>query len=98
MSVFVDDKGFSVRGCEVRWDAIRAIATYKRDLFIYDDICLAFQMEAELWVEVSEEEPHFQLLVREVERRFPGVPEDWFTAVMHPAFEPNYSVLWRKGA
>jgi hypothetical protein len=95
LSVRLDVNGFCLRGREVHWDTIRAIATHKRDLYIYDDICLAFQTETELWVEVSEEEPGFQLLVDEVERRFPSVPKDWFTAVMLPAFEPNYRVLWR---
>jgi hypothetical protein len=98
VSVLVDDNGFHLHGREVRWDAIRAIATYKHDLFIYDDICLAFQTEPEVWVEVSEEEPGFQLLADEVVRRYPDVPEDWFAAVMHPAFEANYRVLWRERA
>ena len=95
MSIVVDDKALYVHGREIRWDAIRAIATYKRDLFIHDDICLAFQTEGDLWVEISEEQPGFELLIAEVERRFASVPEDWFTAVMHPAFETNYRVLWR---
>ena len=96
MSVVVDDNGFSQGGRKVRWDAIRAITTYKRDLVIYDDICLEFQTDAGVWVEVSEEEPGFRCLVTEIERRFPGIPQDWFTTVMHPAFKPNERVLWQR--
>ena len=95
VSVLVDQNGFSIRGCAIPWSSVRVIATYKRDLWIYDDIYLAFQAAPDSWVEVSEEEPGFQLLVAEVERRYPDVPRDWFGTVMHPAFATNYRVLWR---
>ncbi|MDQ3440101.1 MAG: hypothetical protein M3478_07095 [Planctomycetota bacterium] len=95
MSILLDGNGFSVRGRAVNWAAVQAIATYKRDLFIHDDVCLAFQTDADTWVEVSEDEPGFKLLIAEVERRYPEVPRDWFAEVMLPPFAANYRVLWR---
>jgi len=94
VNVSVNNDGFILDGNTVPWSSVRAIATYKHDLFAYDDICLAFKVSDESWLEVSEEEPGFQSLVQEVERRYPEVPRDWFHEVMLPAFATNYRVLW----
>jgi len=94
-SISIDDNGFSLSRISVRWSTVRTIATYKWDLWSYDDICLAFQVAEDSWAEVSEDEPGFRELVVEVERRYPSVPRDWFNSVVHPAFETNYRVLWR---
>lgn len=94
MSVSVDNAGFMLDGDTVPWSTVRAIVTYKHDLFACDDICLAFKLAEGSWVEVSEDEPGFQSLVAEVERRYPEVPRDWYRVVMVPPFATNYRVLW----
>jgi len=43
----------------VRWDALRSIRSYKRDVFAYDIICLAFEIEADSWVEISDKDDGF---------------------------------------
>ena len=86
--------GFTLSGNTVPWSSVRAIAAYKHDLFSYDEICLAFKVSDDSWVEVSEDEPGFQSLVEEVGRRYPETPRDWFHEVMFPAFAANYRVLW----
>ena len=98
MSVAVDHHGFVIDATRVSWSSVLTIATYKRDLFTYDDICLAFEVGPGRWVEVSEEEAGFAELAKAVERAFPEVPGDWFGTVMLPPFEANRCVLWRKGA
>ena len=95
MAVIVDEHNFTVRGHAVAWPSVRRIATYKRDRFAYDEIFLAFETRPGEWVEVSEEDPGFNLLVAEMERRYPDLPRDWFGRVMHPAFQENYRILWR---
>lgn len=94
VSISPNNKGFTIDGNIVRWSTVLAIATYKRDLFCHDDICLAFKLSDDCWFEVSEEDQGFQSLVEEVERRFPDVPRRWFHEVMFPAFATNYRVLW----
>ncbi len=96
MSISVASEGFCHGGRWVAWLAVEAIAAYKRDLITYDDICLAFKVEDSSWVEMSEDEPGFETLMAEVERRYPEMPPDWFREVMHPAFAPNYRVLWER--
>lgn len=78
----------------IPWSAIRAIVTYKRDLFSYDGIFIAFKLGDDDWIEVCEDEPHFAAFVDDVHERFPDVPRDWRYKVMFPAFETNYRVLW----
>ena len=94
MGVFVSDDGFTLRGHAVLWSTVRAIVTYKHDLFTHDEICLAFKVSGDSWVEVSEDEPGFQSLVDAVARRYSTAPPDWFRAVMLPPFATNYRVLW----
>jgi len=57
-----DGNSFSILEAEtssliltVRWDSVRAIRVYKRDLFSYDMICLGFQVIDKSWVELWEE-------------------------------------------
>ncbi|HVJ69341.1 MAG TPA: hypothetical protein VM510_15250 [Caulifigura sp.] len=94
VSVSVNIDGFTFDGATVPWSSVRAIAAYKHDLWAYDEICLAFKVSEDSWIEVSEEEPGFRSLVEEMERRFPDMPGYWFHEVMHPAFSTNYRLLW----
>ena len=94
VSVSVTNGGFTLDGTTVTWEFVRAIATYKHDLLVYDEVCLAFKLSDNSWVHVSEEVPGFQSLVEEVESRYPAVPRDWFREVMFSAFAKNYRFLW----
>jgi hypothetical protein len=91
VSLLLDDDGFTFDGTAVRWSSVRAVVTYKWDLLTCDDICLGFRVGDDAWVEVSEEEPGFDRLVAEVERRYPGVARDWFREAMRPAFATKLS-------
>ncbi len=96
MSTVINDTGFVTSGVAVAWADVLAITTYKRDLFTYDDICLAFKVGPGRWVEVSEEEPGFAELVKAMEKAFPGVPRNWSETVVQPPFATNHRVLWTK--
>jgi len=96
MSDLPDESGFTLKGYTVLWSDVRAIATYKADLLTYDDIRLAFEIDSDRSLAISEEDPAFQKFVTAIEQRFPGIPADWFENVMKPAFKENYRVLWRK--
>ena len=50
MSVSVTNHGFTLDGTNVTWESVHAIATYKHDLFAYDDICLAFKASDDSWI------------------------------------------------
>lgn len=75
------------------WDAVEEIRTFKVDLYIYDNIRLAF-LVGERWHEIHEEEDGFRDVADEMQRRFPSIPEDWYFTVMLLAFESNERTLW----
>ena len=77
-----------------RWDDIVEIQTYKIDLLIYDDICLAFKA-AGWWYEISESDIGFSQLTRAMQERFPSIDPQWYFTVMLPAFAPNRRTLWK---
>ena len=77
------------------WDEILEIVTFKRDLFTYDDIRLAFRLD-DGWLEVSEDALGWPELTEEMQRRFQDIPTDWYTTVMFPPFETCYRVLYKR--
>jgi len=84
---------------EAPWRDVVEVAAWKEDLFGYDAICLGLRTaesgEAFSW---SWEEDHgFEALMKEVESRFPPMDEHWWTKVAFPAFERNFTVVWRRG-
>lgn len=79
----------------VWWDEVREIVTFKRDLFSFDMICLAFRLSNDEWVEVWEDDPGFPAMTAHLPARFPTIPADWYQQVMFPPFETCERVLWR---
>ncbi len=89
--VFADQK-FSFR---VPWDGVVEIATFKRDLFSYDEVCLAYRLRGwdQFWC-VGEEDAGFAAVRRETEKRFSGIPANWLGDVSVPAFEEKWTRIW----
>ena len=83
-------------GRAVRWSDVRAIRTYKRDLWTTDMICLAFQLPNRLWMEINEEAEGFRAITTQMEATFPTMSGEWFGIVMKPAFAPNDTLLYRQ--
>ena len=80
----------------VVWTEVREIRTYKRDLWSYDQICLAFRVGEEEWVEIGEGDAHFLATCERIRQVFPDIPEHWYNDVMLPAFAPNDTLLYRR--
>lgn len=87
-----DDK----REFAIRWADIRTIRTFKRDMFAYDMICLAFEIGEDEWVEIWESMVDFTRITEKMHAEFPTIPEDWHSVVMLPAFETNDRILWNR--
>ena len=80
----------------LRWSDVRAIRTYKRDLWTTDMICVAFQLADRKWFDINEEVEGFREVRAQMEARFPAISEDWFGEVTNPAFETNDTLLYRQ--
>lgn len=99
----LDSEGFSILETDtsaiiftVRWDSVRAIRMYKRDLFSYDMICLGFQLNDKSWVEVWERSDGFLEVGERMREVFPGISAEWYSEVMLPAFATNDTLLYRR--
>jgi hypothetical protein len=57
------------------WGDVTEIRVFKRDLWIVDDVRLAFQTR-DGWYEFSEEEQGFEALGTKMREVFPGVPAE----------------------
>ena len=98
----VDDDGFSVSldgsdASRVDWASVKEIAAFKRDLFAYDEICLGFRCGSDdrFWW-VGEEDVGYKALRAEVEKRFDGLLENWWSTVAFPAYEENWTTIWKR--
>lgn len=82
----------------VNWVDIKKIIVYKYDNFTTDEICVGLltALDADSWLEISEECSGFMEAVEKMREVFPSIPEDWYIEVMVPVFERKETVLWQE--
>jgi hypothetical protein len=81
---------------EISWTDIDEIFGFKRDCLIYDVICLGFRIdETDQIVEVAEDFPGFDQFLEALEQRF-SLKSNWWRKVAVPAFETNWTTMWKK--
>ena len=79
----------------INWADVREVVAFKEDLFAHDEICVGFRTdETDSYPRVEEDFVHYEELLQELPRRFPGLRTDWFSDVAVPAFAPNWTTLW----
>ena len=100
-AIAVDSAGFRFLDGErtvasVRWSDIVAIVAYKLDLLTVDEMRIRFTFGQEASrLEVSEEQPGFEVFLEALEARFP-LPANWRASVLRPAFARNETVLFAR--
>ncbi len=99
----VTDDGFEIRSTGtvggVRWDRLRRIDAFKRDLFTEDLVCLAFtQDDVAGYLEVNEDVEGFWDLVRRIKQRLPGSDQTWEQEVVQPAFARSHRVIYERAS
>jgi hypothetical protein len=79
------------------WNSVSNVKTFKRDLYIVDCICLAFETP-DGWIELNEDMQGWNNFLGELQSRLPGFPprQEWWPKVMQPAFATNERQLWTK--
>jgi hypothetical protein len=83
----------------IPWTKIEKIAAFKRDIYAYDLICIAFET-ADFTYEINEEMVSWPAFVKEIATHLPGClkAEEWYEAVRLPPFETNRTVLYQRSA
>ena len=81
---------------QIRWADVAEVATWKLDLFAFDLLCLGLRPEAGAdYLTCNESHEGWVALLHELKRRFGVKEEAWWPAVVVPAFEENFTLLWR---
>lgn len=83
----------------LRWKQINAAFAYKRDCLTEDQIRLIIGSDVELtWMEVTEDDVGFNVLIVELARRLPGFPSvsEWWDTVAQPPFETQWTELYHR--
>jgi hypothetical protein len=82
----------------VRWSDVSEVCVYKRDVFAYDLICLAFRTNNGDSVELNEQMNGWKSLIDNLLIYIPGCrkSEEWFIDVAFPAFELNLIKIYQR--
>ena len=97
--VAATDAGFQFAGVphlplEIPWRDVVEIEAFKRVVFSYEVVALGFRVSGtEEFIEVTEEFPGFENLVKVVESQF-SLAENWRCNVGFPAFRTRFSTIW----
>jgi hypothetical protein len=96
----VDPSGFVVKEASgrefaVRWIDVVAVLAYKQDLYIVDEVVMAFRQrqDPELVLEVSEDWPGFSDLFAPLEREL-GISDAWYLETTGKPFATDFRVLY----
>ena len=83
------------------WEQITSVYAYKRDGLAADQIRLVLGDDGrQSWIEATEDDIGFQVLIAELARRLPDFPgtDDWWDKLALPPFETNWTQLYGKRA
>lgn len=102
-TILVDDEALCLDvGCRapawrVRWADVAEVAAWKQDVFAYDLLCVGLRPAggAEYFT-CDEAQTGWAALLHELEQRFDVKANDWWPEVVFPAFEENFTLLWRR--
>jgi hypothetical protein len=83
----------------IPWTKIERVVAFKRDLFAYDRMCIAFDA-SDITFEINEEMVCWSAFVKEMPKFLPGClnVDAWYDTVMHPAFATNRTVLYSRNS
>jgi hypothetical protein len=92
------DQGAQRHAGVVRWSRVKPVTAFKRDLLVYDLICLQLESEEGEHLELDEEDPSWQDLVAALPKHLPGCRAwgDWFGEVAFPAFETKLQSIFER--
>ena len=82
----------------IEWRNVVAVFTFKRSLVYIDSIRMCFSLNNDLTFEISEEMAGWEPLVRQLPEYLEGCArfDDWFATVTFPAFETNWTQVYRR--
>jgi hypothetical protein len=103
-SIVVEDEavclfrnGSGMPAWRVRWSEVTEVAAWKLDAWAFDVLCIGFRPAgADEYFYCDEHQLGWDVLLEELDRLFGLKLEDWWRAVVFPAFQENFTLLWRR--
>jgi len=94
-----DQEGFTMRYEEIvyskKWKEIDSMHMYKTDLFTIDRIELQI-VSGERAFTINEDLPGWHQFLDKAKAALPTMVDDWWSAVVHPAFATNWTTVYDK--
>lgn len=74
------------------------VVAFKRDVYAYDLLCLAFEIRPQAVLELNEEMAGWNSLIEALPQHLRGALEtnEWFAKVTFPAFEVSPVVVYER--
>jgi hypothetical protein len=93
-TLFSDGSSYSAA---TKWSEISRIVAFKEDFAAFDLLCMGLTGREGTMV-IDEEMEGFDAMIQALPLHLPGAPEvdQWWAAVIHPAFATNFTVLYRR--
>ncbi|QKJ29882.1 hypothetical protein HQ865_08980 [Mucilaginibacter mali] len=85
----------SDRTLEIFWDNISEINVHKADIMTTDDIVMEIIYNDRV-LRITEETEGWDEFTDQLEKKFPGIPGDWWQKVVHSAFATNFATIYRR--
>ena len=79
----------------ILWNEVQEINAYKKDMMVYDLICLDIILKSSV-ITIQEEFKGWTEFMIEMSRVFPTINLDWYFNIMNPAFETNFTTLYKR--
>ena len=85
----------SVSTFRAKWTEIARVVAFKRDIYAYDLLCMAFEVDG-LSFEFDEEMEGWKSMIDSLPGYLPGFPrpDEWWKAVVLPPFATNMTQLF----
>jgi hypothetical protein len=72
---------------------VQRIVGFKRDLYTFDMVCIAFEMR-DTTVEINEEMDGYDSVIATLPKHFSGLEAEWWAKVVFPPVATNWTTIW----
>ena len=93
------EKGFTIEYedfvKDVLWENITQLNVYKKDLLAIDRVEMEI-IYGDTYFIITEDLPGWFQFVIKLKEVFPTIPKDWEINIVNPAFESNFTTIYKK--
>ncbi|NNV57157.1 hypothetical protein [Limnovirga soli] len=80
---------------KIQWADIERLIAYKKDFLTTDEVCLDILFNNRK-ITITEATPGWYQFIQKTKFIFPGIPKNWDSEILQPAFALNLKVLYQR--